>query len=216
LKSLINHLLAFSLTVLLSAVVSAAGYAKPLNGSAKHFVMVILGDSLTAGYGIDKDKAFPDLLEKKLKKDGLDIKVINAGVSGSTSASGPSRLKWQLKALPSHLVLALGANDGLRGIKPEETEGNLKATIKLAKQNHLKVFLLGMKAPPNYGKEFTEIFEATFKKVAKEENVDLMPFLLESVAGERSLNQADGIHPNEKGHEIIAENIYRFLRGKIE
>ncbi len=178
-------------------------------------VVVVLGDSLAAGYGVDKDEAFPSLLEKKFKSNHVDMKVINAGLSGSTSASGPSRMNWQLKAKPTHLLLALGANDALRGINPADTTESLRKTIKIALENHITVFLLGMKAPPNYGKEFTLKFESIYVNLSKEFKLDRFPFLLEGVAGEASLNQGDGIHPNAKGHQVIADHLYNFLKGKI-
>lgn len=178
-------------------------------------VVVILGDSLAAGYGVDKEESFPSLLEKKFKSDHVDMKVINAGLSGSTSASGPSRMNWQLKAKPTHLLLALGANDALRGINPADTTESLRKTIKIALDNHITVFMLGMKAPPNYGKEFALKFESTYVNLSKEFKLDRYPFLLEGVAGDAALNQGDGIHPNAKGHQIIADHLYTFLKGKI-
>ena len=178
-------------------------------------VVVVLGDSLAAGYGVDKEEAFPSLLEKKFKSDHVDVKVINAGLSGSTSASGPSRMNWQLKAKPTHLLLELGGNDGLRGINPRDTAESLRKTIKIALENHITVFLLGMKAPPNYGKEFTQKFETVYINLSKEFKLELYPVLLEGVAGDASLNQGDGIHPNAKGHQIIADHLYNFLKGKI-
>jgi len=178
-------------------------------------VIVVLGDSLAAGYGVDKEEAFPSVLERKFKSDHLEVKIINAGLSGSTSASGPSRMTWQLKAKPTHLLLALGANDALRGINPKDTTESLRKTIKIALDNHIKVFLIGMKAPPNYGKDFSLKFESVFITLSKEFKLDRLPFLLEGVAGEASLNQGDGIHPNAKGHKIIADHLYNFLKGKI-
>jgi acyl-CoA thioesterase-1 len=178
-------------------------------------IIVVLGDSLAAGYGVDKDEAFPSLLEGKFKNDKIDVKFINAGLSGSTSASGPSRMNWQLKAKPTHLLLALGANDALRGINPQDTLESLRKTIKIAQDNKVKVFLIGMKAPPNYGKDFAIKFESIFGQLAKEYKLDLLPFLLEGVAGEPSLNQGDGIHPNAKGQQAVANHVYSFLKGKI-
>ena len=173
--------------------------------------LIIIGDSLTEGLGVAKEQAYPSLLEKKLK----NWTVSNAGVSGSTSASGLSRLKWQMKAKPDLVILALGANDGLRGVKINETEKNLTETIAYAKQNNIKIILAGMQLPPNYGKEYTSEFKKTFYKIAKKEKVLLIPFILDKVAGDFQLNQADGIHPNEKGHEVIAETLYQFLKDKI-
>ncbi|MEI8026373.1 MAG: arylesterase [Pseudomonadota bacterium] len=193
-----------SMFLMISATIA---YARP--------VVVVLGDSLAAGYGVDKEESFPSLLEKKFKSDKVDMKVINAGLSGSTSASGPSRMNWQLKAKPTHLLLALGANDALRGINPADTTESLRKTIKIALDNHITVFILGMKAPPNYGKEFTLKFESIYINLSKEFKLDRFPFLLEGVAGDAALNQGDGIHPNAKGHQIIADHLYTFLKGKI-
>ncbi len=174
--------------------------------------IAILGDSLTEGYGLSKDSAFPSLLEKKLKPDHPNVQVINAGVSGSTSAGGLSRLNWVLKSQPQILVVALGSNDGLRGISVADMKNNLVKIVKGAREKNAKVLLLGMKLPPNYGAKFTEDFERVYNEVATELKVPLMPFLLQDVAGKAQLNLADGIHPNEKGHELLAARIYTFLK----
>lgn len=181
--------------------------------------LVVLGDSLTEGYGVPRDAAYPALLEKKLNQAQLGNskwKVVNAGVSGSTSASGLSRLQWQLKSKPDVLVVALGANDGLRGTTPASTKKNLKDVIELAKKNKITVILAGLLMPPNYGPGFTKEFGAIFPTVAREQKVPLIPFLLEGVAGDPSKNLADGIHPNEKGHEIMADLVFRFLQGVLK
>ena len=176
--------------------------------------VLCLGDSLTEGYGVAREEAFPALIEAQLKAKGVkDVTVVNAGVSGATSASGLSRLKWHLKApaKPAVLVLSLGANDGLRGIDPAATKSNLTEVIDFAKANGMKVLLTGMSMPPNMGRAYIERFEATFKEVAKTEHVALMPFLLEGVGGEAKLNLADGVHPNERGHEMIAKRLMAYL-----
>lgn len=174
--------------------------------------IIFLGDSITAGYGVNKSRAFPALIAARLEKEKLSsFEVINGGISGSTTASGLSRLKWQLKGKPSYIVIALGANDGLRGIKVDKTKENLEEIINLAKQHQLKILMAGMMMPPNYGKHYTEEFAAIFPDLAKKHSIPLMPFLLEGVAGEAPLNQTDGIHPNEKGHEMIAEKIWPHL-----
>lgn len=177
--------------------------------------IVTLGDSLTEGYGIEKDQAYPALVEKKLLKKGYPVKIYNAGISGSTTASAPSRLKWLLKSKPQIVFLALGANDGLRGISIETTKQNLKNTIQLAKEANVKVWLAGMKLPPNYGEAYTSKFEKMFQEIAKEENIPLLPFLLEGVAGQVTLNQPDGIHPNEKGHQMMADVIFSFFQQEL-
>ena len=173
--------------------------------------MVFLGDSLTEGYGVKKESAFPALIEKKLQESGLDWKVVNSGVSGSTTASAVSRIKWVLQAKPKVIVLALGANDGLRGLKTEETQKNLSEAIDLAKKENVKIILCGLYMPPNYGKKYTDDFKKLYLNLSKNKKIPLIPFLLDKVAGDSQLNQGDGIHPNENGHKVIAETVYKFL-----
>lgn len=180
-------------------------------GFAAESRIVFLGDSLTEGYGVSREKAFPALLETKIRAAGLPWKVVNAGVSGSTSASAKSRLEWQLKNPPEILVLALGANDGLRGLKPEEMRKNLTEAIEMAQAKSVKVVLVGMMMPPNYGGPYREAFQKVFPDVAKKTKVDFIPFLLEGVAGDVTLNLADGIHPNEKGYVIVADHLWKNL-----
>ena len=179
-------------------------------------IIAILGDSLTEGYGVAKESSYPSLLEKKLQVENPGVKIINAGVSGSTSAGGVSRLGWVLKSKPDVLVVALGANDGLRGLSVSEMKKNLVKIIQKAKEVHIKVLVLGMKVPPNYGKEYEKDFEGAFSEIAKGEKVPLFPFLLADVAGRPNLNQADGIHPNEKGHKILAEKLLPFVKKNIQ
>ena len=178
--------------------------------------ILILGDSLTAGYGIDKEDAFPAVLEKMLHQNGhQNYSVINGGVSGSTTASGKSRLKWFLKSSPAIIVLALGANDGLRGFKLEQSQENLEQIITEAKQQGIKVVLAGMHVPTNYGKEYQEKFYKIYQTLQKKHKLTFIPFLLEGVGGKKELNIADGIHPNVKGHEIIAKTVYRYLEALL-
>ncbi len=178
-------------------------------------VVLFLGDSLTEGYGVAQERAFPVLVEKALKTHAPGIKILHAGIGGSTSASGVGRLKWHLKSRPTIMVLALGANDGLRGLPVKETKKSLAATIELAQKNKIKVVLAGMKAPPNYGPDFTRSFESMYRELAKEYKLTLIPFLLEGVAGDPKFNLSDGIHPNEKGHEKIAELVGAILRKQL-
>ncbi len=175
--------------------------------------LVVLGDSIAEGYGIPKDDAFPAVMEKLLHEDGHpEVTVINAGIAGSTSASGLSRLKWQLKDKPRILIVELGANDALRGLKPEETGKNLTEIVELAKQSGIQVVLAGMQAPPNYGSEYSRQFRALFPAISKREKIELIPFVLQDVAGIPSLNQEDGIHPNEKGARIVARNVLKYVK----
>ncbi|MFN8847275.1 MAG: arylesterase [Bdellovibrionales bacterium] len=174
--------------------------------------LVIIGDSLTEGYGVEASQSYPALLQKKLQDKGLKWKVTNHGISGSTSASAPSRVRWVLKKPPQVVVLALGANDGLRGLKPEATEKNLDQAIVLLKEKKVRVFLSAMRVPPNYkGGDYIQKFESTFEKLAKKHAIQLIPFILIDVAGRPELNLPDGIHPNAKGHEKVAETLFRHL-----
>jgi acyl-CoA thioesterase I len=184
-------------------------------GAIANSTLVIIGDSLTEGYGIAKDQAYPALVEKKLVASGKSWKIQNSGVSGSTSASALNRVKWALKSKPTAIMIALGANDGLRGLSTKQLEENLQKSIQLAKENSVKVFLAGMMMPPNYGREYSKNFTEVFPKVAKSEKIDLLPFLLEGVAANPKFNLADGIHPNEEGHKIMAEKVFQFLKDKL-
>jgi acyl-CoA thioesterase-1 len=180
---------------------------EPAEAKAK---LLILGDSLTEGYGVDKESAYPFLLEKKLREAGhKDLTVVNGGVSGSTTAGGLSRLDWLLKGQPTHVIIALGANDGLRGLKLEDSEKNLAKIIEKCLALKIKVMLAGMKIPPNYGKEYTDKFDAIYGRLGQKYKVKVIPFLLEGVAGDPKLNIADGIHPNVAGHKVIADKIFK-------
>lgn len=180
--------------------------------------VVFLGDSLTEGYGVDHDSAYTSLVQKKITTDKISWKVVNSGISGSTSASGPSRAKWLLKAKekPSLVVVVLGANDGLRGLPVDSVKKSLNETVKIFSEAKVKTVIAELYVPPNYGKEYSEKFKKTFGDVAKENKIPLMPFLLEKVAGKTDLNLSDGIHPNEKGHQIIADGIYSFLKKYLD
>jgi acyl-CoA thioesterase I len=179
-------------------------------------VIICLGDSLTEGYGVEPEEAYPHLLQTKLFDVGKKTaKVINAGVSGSTSSSGLERLNWVMKAGGTHLLLALGANDGLRGLPLSETKKQLEKIIEAAQTHQLKVLLLGMKLPTNYGKEYRKQFENMYENLAKKYRLPKPPFLLEGVAAKKELNQADGIHPNPKGHQIMAQLVYDFLKAHL-
>lgn len=178
--------------------------------------LIILGDSLTEGFGVAKEAAYPAILEKKLHESGKkEWTVVNAGVSGSTTASAVTRMKWLFKSKPDAVLIVLGANDGLRGFKIEDTTKNLSDSIEYAKQQQVRVILGGIYLPPNYGKAYTEKFKNMFEVLAKKYNVPFIPFVLEKVAGNPKYNLSDGIHPNEEGHKIIAENIFQVLKGAL-
>jgi acyl-CoA thioesterase-1 len=173
--------------------------------------IVFLGDSLTAGLGLAADRSYPSLIGKKLKERGLDYDVVNAGVSGDTSAGGGRRLDWSLEGDVRVLVVALGANDGLRGLPTSEMKKNLAAVLDRAKARGIPVILAGMEAPPNYGADYTRDFRNVYTDLAKEYDVRFIPFLLQGVAGEAALNQADGIHPNVRGAEMVADLVWAEL-----
>jgi len=178
--------------------------------------ILFIGDSLTAGYGIDKEKSYPVLVKKILKlRYKKDVKIINGSVSGSTTASALSRLKWFQRSKAKLLVLALGSNDGLRGINLKKSQENLAKTIEFAKKKDMEVVLAGMMLPPNYGKKYTNQFRAMYKSLASKYKITLIPFLLKDVAAKDELNISDGIHPNEKGHAIMAETVVKYLKDLI-
>lgn len=178
--------------------------------------LIVLGDSLTEGYGVAKDAAFPAVLEKKLHEAGKkEWTIVNAGVSGSTTASGISRMKWLFKSKPDVVLLALGANDGLRGLKVEDSQKNLSEAIKYAQDQKVRVILGGLYMPPNYGKDYTDKFKKMYESLAKQYKVTFIPFILDKVAGNPKYNLADGIHPNEEGHKVIADNVFQVLKGAL-
>ena len=174
-------------------------------------VVVFLGDSLTAGFGLAAEEAFPALVAATLAGRGTPIRAINAGVSGDTTAGGLRRLDWALKSRPQVVVVALGANDGLRGQPLESIEANLNAIVEKARAAGARVLLAGMLMPPNYGGEYANGFAAIYPRVAKQLGVPLVPFLLEGVAGHPELNQPDGIHPTAEGQRIVARNVEPYL-----
>jgi acyl-CoA thioesterase-1 len=178
--------------------------------------IVFLGDSLTAGYGLDPDLSYPALIQRRLDERGLAFEVVNAGVSGDTSAGGLRRLEWALHDRTRVLVVALGGNDGLRGIQPEDLRRNLATIIERAERAGLEVILAGMEAPPNHGPEYTATFRRVYGDLARQYDVPLIPFLLEGVGGEASLNQADGIHPNREGTERVADTVWKALVPVLE
>lgn len=196
--------LVLSLALLLSGLPALAAEDK--------FTVLFLGDSLTEGLGLEENEAFPNLVAQRLAAEGRDdIEIVNAGVSGSTSASGLSRMQWYVRSQPDLLILSLGANDGLRGLDVNEMKANLAETIEFAQTNGVKVALTGMLVPPNMGPEYTTAFAQVFPDLAAQYELPFLPFLLEGVAAVPELNQADRIHPNIEGAKIVAETVYNFL-----
>ena len=184
-----------------------------LIANPKANTILFLGDSLTEGLGVSREDAFPKqvdiLIQIELHKN---ITVINGGVSGSTTSDGLARLKWYMKKKPSIVFLALGTNDGLRGLDLEESQKNLEEIIKYVQESHAKVLLAGMLIPPNYGPEYSEQFKTMYQEIKVKYKLKSMPFLLDGVAGEKEFNQRDGIHPNEKGHKQIAKKVFEFIK----
>ncbi len=179
--------------------------------------IVALGDSLTAGYGLSsQQQAYPALLQERLDAEGYDFEVVNAGVPGDTTAGGVRRLDWVLDGEVRVLIVALGGNDGLRGLPVAEMKRNLSAIVAGAKSRGIAVLLAGMEAPPNQGDEYTSAFRRVFRDLASEYEVAFMPFLLIDVGGVRNLNQPDGIHPNTEGAGVIADNLWDYLQPLLE
>jgi acyl-CoA thioesterase-1 len=201
------------IAALVLAALPAAGLQPP-GRSATPPRIVCLGTSLTAGFGLDPEQAWPALVQKKADEAGLRYRVVNAGVSGETSAGALRRIDWLLREPAAVLVVETGANDGLRGQEPEATRENIRGIFTRAgKQAPApKLVLVGMQAPPNLGADYTRRFRALFPEVAKEHGAAFVPFLLEGVAGVARLNQADGIHPTPEGQQIVAENVWRVLK----
>jgi acyl-CoA thioesterase-1 len=173
--------------------------------------VIFLGDSLTAGLGLAEDQAYPARVAAELAGRGTPIRAINAGVSGDTSAGGLARLDWLLGQHPDVVVLALGANDGLRGVALADTEKNLREIVRRCRAAGARVLLLGMQIPPNYGPDYAGGFRALYPRIAKDMDVPLVPFLLEGVGGVAELNQADGMHPTAEGQEKVAGNVEPYL-----
>lgn len=196
----------------LVTLISVLVYTLALRAEGKTTV-ICLGDSLTSGYGLPPELAYPHLVEAELKARGIEIQVINAGTAGSTTASGLARLQWLIKAhrVPKILIVALGANDGLRGQNLEQSKINLDAVITLAKAQGISVLLAGMKIPTNYGQTYSQQFEALFIDLAEQHKIPRIPFLLDQVAMKPERNLPDGIHPNREGHQIIAQTVLTHL-----
>ena len=193
---------------------SAAPGAVVGSTSVRRPVVLFFGTSLTAGFGLDPEQAFPSLIEKKAEAEGLPIEAVNAGLSGETTAGAARRIDWVLRTPADLVVVEGGANDALRGLSPDAARTNIEqviATIR-QKQPRAKIVLVQMEAPPNYGAAYTRSFRAIYADVARKENVPLLPFLLGGVAGISRLNQADGVHPNLAGERIVADNLWKALK----
>jgi len=174
--------------------------------------LVALGDSLTEGLGVEPHQAYPAQLQVRLREAGLDWEVVNAGLSGETSSGALSRLDWLMRSKPDAVLVATGANDGLRGIEPKITAHNLDAIVTRLKRDRVKVMLAGMKAPPNLGADYTQKFEAVFSRVARKHEIPFIPFLLEGVAKVPALNQEDGTHPTAEGYTKVTDGIFEPVR----
>jgi acyl-CoA thioesterase I len=177
--------------------------------------ILALGDSLTAGLGLDAGKSFPDKLQESLKAKGHDVTIINGGVSGDTAAQGAARLDWALTDNVKAVIVELGANDALRGLEPAQTEASLRQIMETLKQKKLPALILGMRAPPNLGADYQAKFDGIYAKLAAEYGAALYPFYLDGVAANSDLNQADGIHPNEKGLAIIVPKILPYAEALV-
>lgn len=177
-------------------------------------MVVFFGTSLTAGYGLEPDQAFPALIERKAADDGLPIRVVNAGLSGETTAGAARRIEWVLRTPADLVVIEGGANDALRGLSPEAARANLERVIAAVRKKlpSAKIALVQMEAPPNLGSEYTRSFRTIYADIARREGIPLLPFLLTDVAGIARLNQPDGIHPNLAGERVVADNMWRALK----
>ena len=198
---------ALALAVLLGAAAATANDACRI---------AVLGDSLATAYGLAVEEGFPAQLERRLRAEGYDCVVLDAGVGGDTTAGGLARLDWALADRPSHVIVELGGNDGLRALPPEQMEQNLDAIVSRLRNSGVAVLLAGMRAPPNLGRAYGEVFEAVFARVAQRHDVPLYPFFLEGVAGDPRLNQPDGVHPTADGMAIIVERILPAVTAWLE
>jgi acyl-CoA thioesterase-1 len=198
------------LLVLATALAAQTGDDAPSVGASTDDrpLVVFLGDSLTAGLGVNEDQAYPAVVGERLAAAGHPVRVLNAGVSGDTSAGGLRRLRWVLAQQPDVMVVALGSNDGLRGLPLEVTEANLRQIVSGAREAGSRVLLVGMMVPPNYGPDYAPKFAAIFPRIAEDLEVPLVPFLLDGVGGRPELNQGDGIHPTVEGHRIMARTVF--------
>ena len=184
--------------------------------SKEKAVVLAFGDSLTAGYGVKDEESYPSKLQEKISSAGFPHKVVNAGVSGDTTAGGVRRIRWLMKHEPEIVILALGANDGLRGLSIDEMRKNLEIMITICREHNAQILLAGMKALPNYGEHYMREFETVFPELAKKHDLIFLPFLLEGVAGEREYTQSDGLHPLASGYSIITDLVWQRLKPMLK
>jgi acyl-CoA thioesterase I len=201
-----------------TATARAAGGSTSADAGSPPESIVVMGDSLTAGFGLDLKEAFPALLQEKIDREGWNYRVINAGISGDTSAGGVRRIGWLLRRKLDVLILELGANDGLRGIPVETTKKNLQAIITRTREKYPEalIILAGQKMPPNMGEDYGGKFENIFPEIARENETLLVPFLLEGVGGKPDLNLPDQVHPTAEGQKILAKNVWAILKPALE
>jgi acyl-CoA thioesterase-1 len=184
--------------------------------SAQSTTILVVGDSITAGYGLEEDQAYPALVQASLTAAGYEVTVVNGGLSGDTTAGGRSRLPWLLKRKPDIVLIALGGNDGLRGLPVDQMRDNLTAMIATVREAGAKPALAGMRLPTNYGAAYEKEFFAVYDKVSTETKTPLLPFILEGVGMKPELNQADGIHPTAEGQELVAATVAEFIKGLLD
>lgn len=199
-------------SVLGGLLCAATGTIQGAERPAAPSTIVAFGDSLTAGFGVSVEDAYPARLERRLREQGYTYRVINAGVSGDTTAGGLRRVDWVLKNRPRIVILELGANDGLRGLPPTQTRDNLAQIIERLHAADVTVILAGMRVPPNYGDEYAAAFAAIFPELAARYGLSLIPFFLDGVAADPALNQGDGIHPTAEGYAVIVDRIWPVIR----
>ena len=209
---LLNRIIGYVLVVLLTL----AGEVFAAETTQEKIVVLALGDSLTAGFGVDAEEKFPSRLQVKIDNAGLAYKVVNAGVSGDTTAGGVRRINWLMKHKPQIVILALGANDGLRGLSTDEMRSNLETMIRISQEHGARVLLAGMKALPNYGEDYIIKFESVYPELAKKYDLVYLPFLLEGVAGVREYTRPDGLHPTGSGYKIIADLVWQHLQPMLQ
>ncbi len=219
---IIGCLLAGLLVVFFGSLISAAdpqpaiGLQPAAEPKQEKMVVLALGDSLTAGFGVEEAESFPSRLQVKIDQADLNYKVVNAGVSGDTTAGGVRRINWLMKHKPQIVILALGANDGLRGLSVNEMRSNLETMIQISQEHKARVLLAGMKALPNYGEDYQKKFESVYPELAKKHGLVYLPFLLEGVAGVREHTRPDGLHPTGSGYKIVADLVWQYLQPMLK